>query len=171
MTRAKIGRLNLLAHYLFAGPLPVTRVTGARAFAVLVVRSWRARDSRRAGPPNSYLGRPRAGPSVWSGLLRRRRENKGPSTVSAALVSPLRPGTRDVVIASGPATGPAFPLLQRAARQQCWREMVPTPARGDVGEWQGSGPRIRLERFGDVDRQLRRVRESHHASSGGSGSV
>src|SRR6202011_5781119 len=42
------------------------------------------------------------------------------------------------------------------------------PLLGGTGA-QGSGPgELVLERFGDVDRQLRRVRESHHASRGGS---
>src|SRR5215813_14622461 len=50
----------------------------------------------------------------------------------------------------------------------------PNPRSG--GRWgtraQGSGPgELVLERFGDVDRQLRRVRESHHASRGGGGFV
>ena len=44
------------------------------------------------------------------------------------------------------------------------------------GRWgtvaQGSGPgELVLERFGDVERQLRRVLESHHASRGGRGFV
>src|SRR3984893_15837548 len=50
----------------------------------------------------------------------------------------------------------------------------PNPCLGDVGGTgaQGSGPgELVLERFGDVDRQLRRVRESHHVSRGGSGFV
>lgn len=41
---------------------------------------------------------------------------------------------------------------------------------GDRGTGTGPGDLV-LERFGDVDRQLRRVRESHHVSSGGSGFV
>ena len=64
--------------------------------------------------------------------------------------------------------------LAETSFEKCFWMKGPNPCSGDVGGTgaQGSGPgELVLERFGDVDRQLRRVRESHHASRGGSGFV